>query len=304
MISVLCLWAGDRGSWDAPVATVAGPDCPGGTLEGPVTDSGITVEMRCGQCGSALAVEHGSQFVTCEFCGTTSFVDKARAVFHYALQVTVRENDALSELRRWMGGNETVKNLDKKAQIEPPVFEYFPMWMVKVLQGEQERVLLKPAAALSVSELERLTVPAADLQPYDHGLDASAVPPTVSYETMQQWLADDHRIRPEAMREVSLIHLPIYTCKYEFAGRRYTAIVDAATGRVFANIYPSKREAPYQTIGIAAFAAYFCASLIPLGSYLLGGEAALAAGLGIYCLVALGLAIPIFVAAMMVSAKV
>lgn len=269
-----------------------------------MTGSEVAVEVTCRQCGSALAVEHGSQFVSCEFCGTTIFVDKAGAVFHYALRVTVSEDEALSTLRRWMAGDETVKNLDKKAQIEQPVFEYFPMWMVKVLQGEQERVFLGPAAALSVSELERLTVPAADLQPYDPRLDASAVPPSVPYEAMQRWLVADHRIRPEDMREVSLIHVPIYTCKYGFAGRRYTAIVDAAASKVYANIYPSKWEAPYQTIGKAAFAAYFCAALIPLASMLLGGDAGLVTGLGIYGLVAFGLAIPILVAAMVVSAKV
>jgi hypothetical protein len=249
-------------------------------------------------------VEHGSQFVACEFCGTTSFVDKARAVFHYALRLTVREEDALSALRRWMAGNETVKGLDRKAQIERPAFEYFPMWMVRVYQGEQEQVLLKPAAALSVSELEQVAVPAADLEPYDHGLDATAISPTVPYETMRQWLSDDHSLGDEAVREVALVHVPIYTCKYGFDKRRYTAIVDAATSKVFANIYPSKWEAPYRAIGAAAFAAYFCAALVPLGGYLLGGGGGLAVGMLVYGVVALLLAIPIFITAALISAKV
>ena len=269
-----------------------------------MTGSEATVEITCVQCGSALVVEQGSQFVTCESCGTTIFVDKAGTVFHYALRLTVGRDEALAMLRRWMAGDETVKNLDKKAQIEQPVFEYFPMWMFKVLQGGQERVFLRPAAAISVSELEHLNVPAADLQRYDPTLNATAVPPSVSYETMRQWLTADHGIRPEEMRETSLVHVPIYTCKYGFAGRRYTAIVDAAAGKVFANIYPNKWEAPYQLIGRVAFAAYFCAALIPLAFVLMGGEAGLAAGLGIYGLVASVLAIPIFVAAIVVSAKV
>jgi LSD1 subclass zinc finger protein len=269
-----------------------------------MTDASIATQINCGQCGSLLPVEHGSQFVTCEFCSTTSFVDKARAVFHYALRVTVRENDALSALRRWMAGNETVKGLDEKAQIERPAFEYFPMWMIRVLQGEQERVFLKPAAALSVSELEHMAVPAADLQPYDHNLDATAVLPTVPYETMQQWLLDDHTVQSEAIREVSLLHLPIYTCKYGFDGRRYTAIVDAATSKVFANIFPSKWETPYRAIGAAAFVAYFCAALIPLAGYLLGDGGGLATGLLVYVVVAITLAIPIFVGAAVISAKV
>jgi LSD1 subclass zinc finger protein len=250
-----------------------------------MTDSSVATQIQCGQCGAVLPVEAGTQFVTCAFCGTTSFVDKTRAVLHYAVRVTVRENDALAALRRWMAGN-------------------FPMWMVRVLQGERERVFFKPAAALSVSELERVNVPAADLEPYDHGLDATAVPPTVPYETMRQWLADDRSVGPEAIREVSLVHLPIYTCKYGFDGRRYTAIVDAATSEVFANIYPSKWEVPYLAIGAAAFVAYFCAALIPLIGYLSGEGAGLATGILVYGVVAIVLAIPIFVAAMMISAKV
>jgi hypothetical protein len=269
-----------------------------------VPASEVASKVSCGQCGSTLPVEHGQQFVRCEFCGSTSFVDKARAVFHYALRLTVREGDALAALRRWMAGDETVKNLDTKAQIEPPAFAYFPMWMVKILQAGQERVILRPAAALSVSELDRLTVPAADLQPYDAAMDASALPPSVSYETMRQWLLDDYAIQPEAIREVSLIHLPIYTCKYRFSDRAYTAVVDGAAGEVFASIYPSKWEAPYQTLGKAAFAVYFCAALIPLLGYLLGDSAGLTTGILVYGLVAIGLAIPILVAAMLVSAKV
>jgi len=269
-----------------------------------MTESSMATQINCGQCGSVLPVEHGSQFVTCVYCGTTSFVDKARAVFHYALRVTVREEDALSALRRWMAGNETVKDLDKKAQIERPHLDYFPMWMITATQGEQERVFLKPAAALSVSELERLTVPAADLQPYDHHLDADAVTPTVPYDTMVQWLVDDHGLRPESLREVALVHLPLYFCKYAFDGRRYTAIVDAATSRVFANIFPSKWEAPYRAIGAAAFVAYFCAALIPLAGYLLGDGAGLATGLVVYLAVAAALAVLIFIAAMVISAKV
>jgi LSD1 subclass zinc finger protein len=269
-----------------------------------MTESSIATQINCGQCGSLLPVEHGSQFVTCVYCGTTSFVDKARAVFHYAVRSTVREEDALSALRRWMAGNETVKDLDKKAQIQRPSFDYFPMWMVTAKRGEQEQVFFKPAAALSVSELERLTVPAADLQPYDRHLEAAAVTPTVPYETMVQWLVDDYALQPEALREAALVHLPIYQCKYDFDGRRYTAIVDAATSRVFANIFPSKWETPYRAIGAAAFLAYLVAALIPLAGYLLGGGAGLAAGGVIYLALAVALAVPIFIAATVVSAKV
>jgi LSD1 subclass zinc finger protein len=256
-------------------------------------DSPPTTQINCRQCAAPLPVEQGTQFVTCAFCGATNFVDKTRAVFHYSVRATVREADALSALRRWMAGNATVKGLDRQAKIESPAFEYFPLWMIRLAQDGQERVLLKPAAALSVSELEHVVIPAADLAPYDSALNATIVPPSVPYETMQQWLSDDHKVGSDAVREVSLVHVPVYKCKYEYGGRRYTALVDGATSRVFANIYPAKWEVPYVAIAAAAFIAYFVLALISLATSVI-----------VFVVVAPILAVPIFLIAAAISAKV
>lgn len=269
-----------------------------------MTESSVATPISCGQCGAQLAVEHGALYVTCRFCGTTSFVDKTRSVFHYALRLTVNEEHALAALARWMAGNETVKGLDRKAKVAPPAFSYFPMWAVRVARGKEEHVLLKPAAALSVSELEQLTLPAADLEPYRADLDAKAVDPTVPYETMRQWLAENQRVQPEAVREASLVHVPIYSCKYSFDGRSYTAIVDAATGKVFANIFPSKWEVPYRMVSAVAFLAYFFAAFIPVIGYALSGVKGLASGVVTYGIVAAVLAAVMFSIAVATSARV
>jgi LSD1 subclass zinc finger protein len=261
-------------------------------------------QILCRQCNAPLSVEQGTQFVTCEFCGTTNFVDKGRAVFHYAVRTTVRENDALAALRRWMAGNKTVKDLDKKAQIDRPIFEYFPMWLVRVVQNGQEKVLLEPAAALSVSELKDIVLPAGDLEPYDHNLDSTAMAVTVPYEAMLHWLEDDDGVQQGQIKEVSLVHLPVYQFKYTFGDRRFTAMVDAASSKVFANIYPSKWETPYFAIGAAAFAAYCCAALIPLGGFLTYEGTGLLVGILAYIVIAIIVAIPIFIAASVISAKV
>jgi hypothetical protein len=261
-------------------------------------------QVLCRQCSAPLPVKQGVQFFTCEFCGTTNFVDKGRAVFHYAVRTTVRENDAEAALRRWMGGNQTVKELDRKAQIERPVFELFPMWLVRVTQNGQEKVLLEPAAALSISEFKQMSIPAGDLEPYDHTLDSTAAEVTVPYERMVHWLEEDHQIPEQQIREVSLVHLPVYQFKYSFGGRRYTALVDAATSKVFANIFPSKWETPYLAIGAAAFVAYFCAALIPLGGLWVGGVAGLGIGVLAYLVIIVVIGIPIFAAAATISARI
>jgi hypothetical protein len=93
---------------------------------------------------------------------------------------------------------------------------------------------------------------------------ATVVAPSVPFDTVQQWLLDDQHIAPENIREAALVHLPVYVCKYTFNKRRYTAIVDAATSKVFANIYPAKWEVPYVAIGTAAFVAYFVLAVLSL----------------------------------------
>ncbi len=229
-----------------------------------MADTIVATQINCRQCAAPLAVEQGLQFVTCTFCGATNFVDKSRALFHYQVRTTIKEEGALSALRRWMAGNATVKGLDQRSKIGAATFQYFPMWLVRANQNGHERVLLKPAAALSVSELTQLNIPAADLVPFESSAQAAAIAPTVPFEMMQQWLSDDQKLPPEMIRETALVHLPIYVCKYEYGGKRYTAVVDAATSKVFANVFPAKWEVPYVAIGGACFAAYFVLTLLSL----------------------------------------
>ena len=263
-----------------------------------------SVQLLCRQCSAPLPVEQGTQLTVCEFCGTTNYVDRAKTVLHFVVRTTVRENDAISALRRWMAGNQTVKDLDKKAEIKGIYFQLFPMWFVRVSQNGKEQVVLEPAAALSVSELKHATIPAADLEPYDIVYDDDAVKATVPYDALIQWLDDNHDIKESDVSEISLVHLPIYQIKYTHGDREYTAVVDAATSEVFANIFPSKWEVPYVAIGVASFAAFFCASLIPLIGYLTNDFGGFGVAMGIYALAVVVLSVVFFAAAALISSKV
>lgn len=261
-------------------------------------------QILCHQCTAVLPIEQGSQFVTCEFCGATNFVDKSGAVLHYAVRATVDETAAAAALRRWMGGNATVKDLDKKAVLERPSFQRFPMWLVRVNLGGQEKVVLEPAAALAVFELTELSIPASDLEPYDHTMDGDAMAPTVPLATVRKWLAENQKIAAGQIKESSLVHLPLYVFKYQFEGRAYTAVVDAASSQVFASVYPSKREVPYVAIGSVGCALYFCAALIPVISFFTTDGAGLIWGILGYIVIAIVLAVPIFGIAAYISSRV
>lgn len=209
------------------------------------------------------------------------YLDKTRVVFHYSLAPTVDINKAHALLAQWMAGNQTVKDLDKKSHITQQTFEYFPLWYFKRKTGNKEEVLLEPAAATSVSELRKLQLPAGDLQKYDATLDSQAHAPSVPLETAQGWLAG-RGIAAQQLAENALVHVPLYTFKYTFNNKTFTALVEAATGKVFANVFPAKAEAPYVLAGCATAAVFLVLAFIPIIAGLVGnGEESYLGGLAI-----------------------
>jgi hypothetical protein len=206
-----------------------------------------------------------------------------------------------------MAGNQTVKDLDKKARLIGAKFEYFPVWYFnhrrKSSQGESEEILIEPAAATSVTEIRHVKLPAGDLRKYDTALDAQSQPPTVPLQAAMTWLAE-RQIPKEEIKEQALVHVPIYTFKYTYKGNPFTALVEAGTGGVLANIYPAKAESPYLLIGGLTALIYLCLALIPL----IGGmvEGAEGAGIGLGICVGIGIIIApvLFALAAWIAAKV
>jgi DNA-directed RNA polymerase subunit RPC12/RpoP len=262
-----------------------------------------TTEFHCAQCGGTLHPDEGQLFLTCPYCGSAVYLDKSKVVFHWSLACTVTAEAAAASLRRWMAGNQTVKDLDHKSQVVSTTFQYFPLWYVKAKAQGRETVFLEPAAAISVSEIKSLDIPSGDLQKYDPALDAQAVPPSVPLPAMLTWLAG-RGVASNTVAETALVHVPIYIFKYQFAGKTYTAMVEGASGKVFANLFPPKAEAPYYLVAILAVAGFLLISSFPVIGYFSGQDIGVIVGL-LACLVCGGLwAIPVFVLAAVVSAKV
>ncbi len=143
-------------------------------------------------------------------------------------------------LARWMAGNQTVKDLDKKAQVTGEAFEYFPVWYFKRRSPDgKEEILLEPAAATSVSELRTLKLPAGDLRKYDTSVDPQARPPSVPLETARGWTLE-RQPSSEIIAEQALVHIPLYTFKYNYQGKPFTAVVEAGTGGVFRQHLPGQ----------------------------------------------------------------
>ena len=124
-----------------------------------------------------------------------------------------------------------------------------------------------------------------------------------SLETALGWLEERH-IPQQEIVERSLVHIPLYICKYTFQRNDYLALVEGATGGVVANLYPAKAEAPYQTLAIVSALVFLCLATFPLVGIVLGGESSFLIGV-LACLGGGLVAAPILLAlAAWVAAKI
>lgn len=222
------------------------------------------VVLNCTQCGGELHPDEGQVFITCPYCSSTVYVDKSQVVFHWYLAPTLDETKARGSLARWMGGNQTVKDLDKKSRVTEGSFFYFPIWYVKYRgTGDQEEIRQYPASATSITEIRHLKIPVGDLRKFDDSIQSQSQPPSVPLDTALGWLKE-RGITREQVIETALVHVPLYSFKYEFMNAVYSSIVDGATGEVFANIFPAKSESPYQIIGLSAALIFLCLATFPV----------------------------------------
>ncbi len=267
-------------------------------------DAIASTQLLCRQCAAVLPVTQGSAYTTCEYCGTVNYLDKSEAVLHYAVRPTLDAAGAEAALRRWMAGNDTVKGLDTAAKLHEGAYQLFPLWLVRATDGKgQERVLFKPGAALASEELNDLQLPAGSLVAYESDLDGVALSPTVPLTAVRTWLADNEGVAAEQIREMSLVHIPFYLFRYDYAGYTYVARVNAANGQILTAVFPAKNETPFLAVGGLGCLAYLAAALIPGVAYLIGGGSGLTVGLLVYLGVAVALAIPIFGAAAQTSRR-
>jgi hypothetical protein len=190
-------------------------------------------------------------------------VDGSATLFHEVMEPTIDPAAAASHLRRFLGGRSTVADLDRKAALEAPQLEYFPFWAFTVADaGGSERVVLQPAAPSALHGLQGLELPAGSTRPMHPGSvgEVPVVEPEVPAGTAQQWLKA--RSGDVAVRQTVLFHLPLFRTPYTWRGRRYSAAVDAVSGKVFPADYPAKAEAPFVGVAVLALAVFGIEGLV------------------------------------------
>jgi DNA-directed RNA polymerase subunit RPC12/RpoP len=221
------------------------------------------MQIKCTQCGADVDVQQDETFIECPYCNSSLFLDKRKVVFHYVIANNFKPNEAEGNLKRWMAGNHTVKDLDKKSQIAKTSFYYFPVWYFKTKDASGDKLYIQPAASTSVSEIKKINIPAGSLKFYEKTQynENEMVQPDVLYDSAQKWLQDSG-VDLNTVSEAALVHIPFYQFYYYFNNHTYTSLVEASSGEVYANIYPAKSEAPFRILFGLSIAAFVITSII------------------------------------------
>jgi DNA-directed RNA polymerase subunit RPC12/RpoP len=221
------------------------------------------MQIKCTQCGADVTVQQDETFIDCPYCGSALYLDKKKVVFHYVINSNFKPNEAEGNLKRWMAGNHTVKDLDKKAVMGKSEFYYFPVWYFKVKDASGDKIFIQPAATTSVSEIKKLTIPAGALKFYEKNLynDDEMVQPDVLLDNARTWLQNTG-VDINNIAEAALVHIPFYKFNYTFNNQSYTAVVEASSGQVYANLYPAKSEAPFKILFGVSIAAFIVTTIL------------------------------------------
>jgi hypothetical protein len=200
--------------------------------------------------------------LACPYCDTSIVVDGSGTLFHEVMLPTVRLEDTAAHLRRFLGGRDTVANLDREARVGEARLEYFPFWAFTIAASGGDRVVLEPAAPSSLQGLQGIGLPAGTAKPMSAEAigGAPVLEPEVPMETARGWLMD--RYGEVQVRQSVLYHLPLYHTPYSWKGRSYRAAVDGVSGKVFPADFPAKAEAPYMLVAVLAIVVFGIEGLV------------------------------------------
>lgn len=217
------------------------------------------MKIKCPKCGAESDLPSGVLTYKCEYCTSSLYLDKRGAILHYILSPTIDRDGATANLKRWMASPETVKNLELDAVISSCEFFYFPLWYFKIKKAERQHTILKLASATSYTELKDISIPAGDLKFYNEKFNIADKLKQVSVPfdvAVADVLQDDTKILEQA-----IVHIPVFSFTYNYKGDSFYALVEGATGKVLANIYPSKSDVPFFLVTFLACLVYFLAGI-------------------------------------------
>jgi hypothetical protein len=213
------------------------------------------MNIKCTQCGAKVPIETDTSTIRCPFCETALYVETDRTVMHYYMDPQVQAADLGPVIQRKLSYLE----IKDPVNINTRDLLYFPLWRFDTGLGTSVMVA---GAMPPVEDMFVVKPPAGPVRLFSPELavDNEVVEP----EVMLEDAAADARevLGPGSVKfkSAAVVHLPFYKVTYTCQDSKNEAFVEAVSGEVFAEDWPS---APYKEkdrvlgmIAVATFAIF------------------------------------------------
>ena len=209
---------------------------------GASTDSGSAVlralppEVPCPQCGALSQPPHQVDTFVCPWCGSTLHPAGGVRVYRLAQRPRVTAAAAGQAVRAWFAGPDLPRGMEKAARVEVGALTSFPFLRARSPESESVSAL----AALPLAEVAQLERVPADLVPAAEIAFADLCRTAVDEEVLKDEVR--RAVTDPGVRELFLEERVFYPVRYSYQGMRFSAVVEAGSGRVLAGRRPARRD--------------------------------------------------------------
>ncbi|MBC7081771.1 MAG: zinc ribbon domain-containing protein [Thermoplasmatales archaeon] len=217
--------------------------------------------IKCNKCGASIEIEPGTKFAKCEYCNSQMYIDKSGVGFFYIVEMKIKEENARGIFKRWSAGSAMAKDLENEAKIVKMIPEYFPLYMFKRNVEGKEAIYFEPAKSTSLPGMHALKVPAGDIKIFDQNYivdpRAQIIQPDLGMDAYLNNL-------PGKAEEQALVFFPIWYIEYSYKGNIYNVVIDASSGEVFSEKFPTRESYPYIAVASLGFFLFLIYGIISL----------------------------------------
>jgi hypothetical protein len=195
------------------------------------------MQIRCTNCGADIPLQEESAFISCPFCRAALFVDTDQTIANFCMPPTIKKDDLTPLINRTLAAME----INPELELEGAVIVYHPFWR---FESTGLKTKLIAAAEIGADDMTEISAVAGNPVAYDPAIigDRREVEPTLLHdEAVAEWEMSSPAVTQSDLR-VTMLYLPVYHTTYLCDGVRYSALIDGASGGVYADNWPPTEQ--------------------------------------------------------------
>lgn len=220
----------------ADAAVDSSSSVPAPTDSGVVGAVGLSLEVPCPQCGALLQPPRQVETFVCPWCASTLHPADGVRVHRLVQLPRITPTAAEQALRAWFAGPDLPRNMETTARVEIGPVVSFPFLRARGGQSD----VVAPLAVVPLPEVTQLERVPADLVVPAEG----ALVGVRRIPLDEQVLKNEVRqaVSDPVVRELFIEERTFYPVRYSYQSLRFSAVVEAGSGRVVAGRRPARRD--------------------------------------------------------------